>query len=102
MGLSWAVPEAAVTEPDDSAPAAHDTGPSRRAASVLLAWRKIESCGGCGLTDLWAADGPVVADTLAVVQRIARRHDDPTAFGRGAAFERLAELWRAALVEADR
>jgi len=99
MGPFWAVPEAAVTELDD---AALDTGPSRRAASFLLARGNAESCGGFDLTDVWAVDGPVVADTLPAVQLIARRHDDPTAYGRDAAFERLVELWRAALVEADR
>lgn len=44
----------------------------------------------------------VVADMLLVVQLITRWHDDPTAYGGGAVFERLVELWRPALVQAGR
>lgn len=60
-----------------------------------------ESCGGFDLTDLWAVDVAIAVDMLVVVQLIARRHDYLTAYGRGAAFERLVELWQAALFQAN-
>lgn len=71
--------------------------------------------GGIEIRSAWASAKPLRratvteldaiaagTDVLPAVQPIARRHDDPTADGRGAAFERLVELWQPALLQADR
>lgn len=105
MGLTpnWPPQEAAVTEPDAPALAAlgrllsiaqRDTGQSRRVANFLLAWWNARACGGFDLTDLWAVEGPIADDMLAVVELIARHREFPTAYGLGADFERLVKLWR--------
>lgn len=76
-----------------------DTGQSRRCADFLLAWWNAEACGGWNLTDLWGVDQATADDMLAVAALIARRHEYPTAYGLGPAFQGLIAQWRPHLLD---
>lgn len=117
-----------MTKPDAPALAAlgrllavaqYDTGPSRRAADVLLARWTARACGSFDPTDLWAeqpkvpraaargmaaegVESTIAADMLAVMDLVAHQREYPTAHRLGADFGRLAELWRPALVQEPR
>ncbi len=79
-----------------------DTGQSRRVANFLLAWWNAQACGGFDLTELWAVDGALADDMLAVMGLIARHREFPTAYDLGADFEHLVTLWRPGVVQAHR
>jgi hypothetical protein len=78
-----------------------DTGQSRRVADFLLAWWNAGSCGGFDLTNLWAVDGAIAEDMAAVVRLIGNVHRYPDSLGYGADFEKIVELWRPELTEAQ-
>ena len=79
-----------------------DTGQSRRVANFLLAWWNASACGGFDLTELWAVEGAICDDMLAVLGLIARHREFPTAYELGADFERLVARWRPHVIQAHR
>ena len=76
-----------------------DTGQSRTVANFLLAWWNAGSCGGFDLTDLWAVDGEIADDMVAVARLVADRHEYPTAYGLGPDFEQIVADWRPELLK---
>ncbi len=79
-----------------------DTGQSKRVANFLLAWWNAQACGGFDLTELWAVEGPIADDMLAVLGLIARGREFPSAYALGGAFEQLVTRWRPGVVLAHR
>jgi len=76
-----------------------DTGQSRRVADFLLAWWNAGSCGSFDLTELWAVDGEIADDMVAVFRLVADRHEYPTAYGLGEDFEQIVAAWRPELLK---
>jgi len=76
-----------------------DTGQSRRVADFLLAWWNAGSCGSFDLTELWAVDGEIADDMVAVFRLIADRHEYPTAYDLGPDFEQIVAEWRPELLK---
>ena len=69
-----------------------DTGQSRTVANFLLAWWNAGSCGGFDLTDLWAVDGEIADDMVAVA--LLAPHDVHPEDGAAAEAEIAAEMAR--------
>jgi hypothetical protein len=82
--------------------AANDTGQSRRVANFLLAWWNAVACGGFDLTELWAVEGAIGDDMLAVIGLIAREREFPTAYGLDEEFTGLVSRWRPHVVQSHR
>jgi hypothetical protein len=76
-----------------------DTGQSRCAADFLLAWWNAGSCGSFDLTTLWAVDGEIADDMVAVFRLVADRHEYPTAYGLAPDFEQIVAEWRPELLK---
>ncbi|TAN44070.1 MAG: hypothetical protein EPN26_17040 [Rhodospirillales bacterium] len=76
-----------------------NTGQSRSVADFLLAWWNAGSCGSFDMTTLWAVDGAITDDMVAVFRLIADRHEYPTAYGLGPDFEKIVAEWRPELLK---
>ena len=74
--------------------ALRDTGQSRIVANFLLAWWNASENGGFDLVELWAVDGEVAHDMIAVIRVIAAAHCYPDTLGYKKEFQAIWKLWR--------
>ncbi len=74
--------------------AQRDTGQSRIVANFLLAWWNAAENGGFDLVELWAVDGEVARDMIAVIRIIQASHSYPDTLGYKKEFECIWSLWR--------
>ena len=71
-----------------------DSGQSRVVADFLLAWWNADEYGGFNLTDVWAVDGRIAEDMLAVFTQIVLSRSYPDTLGYEKEFESIVSWWR--------
>lgn len=75
--------------------AQHDTGQSRKVASLLLAWYNATDYGGFDFTDLWGLDCALVEDSRRLIFWISHNCCYPEDIGYRDEFCAIWKQWRA-------
>lgn len=78
-----------------------DTGASKAAANLLLAWWNAADLGGFDLTQLWLLDDRAATDMIQVFAFVARNNLYPDVVMDRAEIQALVRRWRPDLSSAD-